>query len=379
LKSLFTVLVLGTSLISIELAAQSSGASRRRVEERLVARRGAAIEMPTVGGTINVIRELNLKPTDEVVSLFIIAQSTSRSFARIEVRDEGYVLARDQLSRGLESLQIRVDRRVRDLGSLEIIVDGAASIDYLAASVYSSGGSGSGQELTFEETIRGLYNSGTFDSDRAEALADYNARCDAWKKERELESRGRIVMLTCGTLKSIGGSYGYQFESQARVVISADVTTKEISQSILGIYEGGTFDSDRSVAMADYEKRCEEFKAGVSKTVGAVVFSSCGTLETVGGSYGFQYRSQGRIVIDADEATRQLNEKISGLYEAGTFDSDRSIALNDYEARCAEWKSEISRYNPGRVLFLSCGPMAATGGSYGFRYESEAVALLLAR
>lgn len=326
---------------------------------------------------LDLLKELKIEDQDVVVeSIFVIAKSNRRSRARMEIsvnsRTESWV----NLSNNLESYQTYIGRSLnRGLEELSLSIEGDATVEYISAAI-SGRNLGQTKDLTIEERISGIFEKGTFDSNRQTALNDYNARCANWKKLAEQRYGDSLRYLSCGTLSEKGGNAGYQFESNARVVIATKSQFEELEFPIQGIFERGTFDSNRQTALSDYTKRCSEFQASVLNDHELVGYISCGTLTEVGGNSGYQYKSVGRVFLNTDFQVRTIKETVVGIFEKGTFDSDRQQALKDYEARCETWKAEIRRFNGDNIIMLNCGAIYDSGGSSGYQYKSDATAIL---
>lgn len=350
--------------------------SYEQSQESLVTSRGGAIRIPETGMTIDALKAVGLDRSSQMVrSVIVIARSDSWRSARLEVLVNGSARHWTNLSRSLEVLQVPVHMACgNDLRSLEIRVDGAASVEQIGVAVEGAGSAGS--ELTIEETIRGIFVSGPWEASRDTALKDYTERCEKWKAAQTSKLGSKIRYLSCGSINEKRVN-GYQYESNARLIIEGASKPAQIEQAIAGVFVAGPWEASRETALADYEWRCgADFKESIVDTRGDILYASCGPLSETGNGRGFQYVSTARLLIDSRVETTRVNDKISGIFVNGPWDSSKQEALIDYTQRCRAWKQDMIRFNQGRALFVSCGTLKETGQGRGYKYESDAVALI---
>ncbi len=143
---------------------------------------------------------------------------------------------------------------------------------------------------TLEVVVGGLSHS-----DRAAALADFQARCAAFQRDMALNLRERFVWASCGEGKDVAPSGSYRFEAKVRVLGSFRVADlKTSTESIRGASA-----SNIELARRSFEGRCEEWKQEMRARHGSrVVLLNCGAPKDIApsGSYQFSSNTEARLL-----------------------------------------------------------------------------------
>jgi len=146
-----------------------------------------------------------------------------------------------------------------------------------------------------------------------------------------------------------------------------------VSEKIAGIHISGYADSENRQAFADYEHRCSTWKKQSEQILGNRIRElNCGAPKNVSGAGGFRYESAARLVFITYENVTTFKVGLSGKEVSGQANSERNAAISDYDARCAQLRTEATGNAQVPLLYFSCGPVAQDSRSEMFRYESVA-------
>jgi hypothetical protein len=78
-----------------------------------------------------------------------------------------------------------------------------------------------GQTTSINETIRGFsVRTGDGGNASQRAMQDFQRRCEEWKNDTRRYVGARIVMLSCGEPRDVGGANAYQYEGNAVAILS---------------------------------------------------------------------------------------------------------------------------------------------------------------
>lgn len=139
--------------------------------------------------------------------------------------------------------------------------------------------------------------------------------------------------------------------------------------------EGQYFQSSSSGSSANarntYEQSCAKWKDDMYRLVQGVRYVHCGEVSDVGGSSGYQYRSQGRVTVLAPRDRQRFTAFLSGDLLSSSESNAKARALESHNQLCQAYKDEMVNLNRGRLVFVTCGEAQDVGGS-SYKYRSEA-------
>ncbi len=222
---------------------------------------------------------------------------------------------------------------------------------------------------TQNEMIHGGYIAGTSSESKTQAITDYRKKCMRWKRNL---IGPNVLFASCGELKEVGGSSGYQYQSEGIIYLLTPVVESqgEIQETIMGEYVDGTSTDSKSAAFAKYQQACNKWKRLAQEMAGGfLIFANCGETEEIGGSSGYQYKSTGTVSLSAAVSDTETKE-IIGEYITGTSSESKKTAYQNIKKACREFKQEVSMMYDDDILYATCEDIKEVGGSSGYQYNA---------
>lgn len=234
----------------------------------------------------------------------------------------------------------------------------------------------SSEEVLFTEIIQGLSFSTSTTNASVLARDSYDQNCMNWKNELYRSLPG-IRDIQCGNITDIGGSNAYMYSSEGHVTVLAPRDRQSYSAVLVGAIISTSTSNARSIALSSFEELCRAYKAEmINLNLGRLVYVSCGKMNDTGGSNSYRYRSETQLVVASVGQTRTVSEDILGYAFSTSQSNARAQAMDDFNRRCNEWKSNTLRYFGRQIVTLSCGEPTDVGGSSSYQYKGAATAVL---